>query len=161
MILQLNKHPQEAIAAIDAMENILTYGELVDFSNEIGTLIPSRSLLFLLTENNVGGVAWSIGCLNSGNVPLILNAHIEEGLYKNLFEIYRPSYLCVPVVMAISLTSYEVVTERYGYVLLRIGLEACPMYEDLSHLLPTSGSTGSPKLVRHKYENIEAAALNP
>lgn len=65
MILQLNKHPQEAIAAIDAMENILTYGELVDFSNEIGTLIPSRSLLFLLTENNVGGVAWSIGCLNS------------------------------------------------------------------------------------------------
>ena len=46
MILQLNKHPQEAIAAIDAMENILTYGELVDFSNEIGTLIPSRSLLF-------------------------------------------------------------------------------------------------------------------
>lgn len=160
MILQLNKHPQEAIAAIDAMENILTYGELVDFSNEIGTLIPSRSLLFLLTENNVGGVAWSIGCLNSGNVPLILNAHIEEGLYKNLFEIYRPSYLCVPVATAISLTSYEVVTERYGYVLLRTGLEACPMYEDLSHLLPTSGSTGSPKLVRHKYENIEAAALN-
>jgi acyl-coenzyme A synthetase/AMP-(fatty) acid ligase len=30
----------------------------------------------------------------------------------------------------------------------------------LSHLLPTSGSTGSPKLVRHKYDNIEAAALN-
>ena len=160
MILQLNKHPQEAIAAIDAMENILTYGELVDFSNEIGTLIPYRSLLFLLTENNVGGVAWSIGCLNSGNVSLILNAHIEEGLYKNLFEIYRPSYLCVPVATAISLTSYEVVTERYGYVLLRTGLEACPMYADLSHLLPTSGSTGSPKLVRHKYENIEAAALN-
>ena len=30
----------------------------------------------------------------------------------------------------------------------------------LSHLLPTSGSTGSPKLVRHQYANIEAAALN-
>ena len=34
------------------------------------------------------------------------------------------------------------------------------MHPDLSHLLPTSGSTGSPKLVRHKYGNIEAAALN-
>ena len=34
------------------------------------------------------------------------------------------------------------------------------MNEELSHLLPTSGSTGSPKLVRHKYDNIEAAALN-
>ncbi|MBQ0153397.1 MAG: AMP-binding protein [Bacteroidales bacterium] len=30
----------------------------------------------------------------------------------------------------------------------------------LSHLLPTSGSTGSPKLIRHSYDNIEAAGLN-
>ena len=34
------------------------------------------------------------------------------------------------------------------------------VHEDLSHLLPTSGSTGSPKLVRHCYANIEAAGLN-
>jgi acyl-coenzyme A synthetase/AMP-(fatty) acid ligase len=34
------------------------------------------------------------------------------------------------------------------------------IYDELSHLLPTSGSTGSPKLVRHCYENIEATALN-
>ena len=160
MVLQLNKQPKEAIAAIDARGNILTYGELVDFSNEITTFMPSRSLLFILTENNAGGVAWSIGCINSGNVPLILNTHIEEGLYKNLFEIYQPPYLCVPATLTISLASYEVVAERYGYTLLKTKLKACPMYPELSHLLPTSGSTGSPKLVRHKYDNIEAAALN-
>lgn len=34
------------------------------------------------------------------------------------------------------------------------------VHPQLSHLLPTSGSTGSPKLVRHCYENIEAAGLN-
>lgn len=34
------------------------------------------------------------------------------------------------------------------------------MHPELSHLLPTSGSTGSPKLVRHKYNNVEAAGLN-
>lgn len=34
------------------------------------------------------------------------------------------------------------------------------IHPQLSHLLPTSGSTGSPKLVRHCYENIEAAGLN-
>ena len=55
---------------------------------------------------------------------------------------------------------YEVVAEYYGYTLLRTGMSECLMHEDLSHLLPTSGSTGSPKLVRHKYGNIEAAALN-
>ena len=100
MILRLNKHPQEAVVVIDAMGNSLSYGELVGFSKEITTLMPPRSLLFLLTENTVGGVAWSIGCINSGNVPLVLNAHIEEGLYKNLFEIYQPSYLCIPVALA-------------------------------------------------------------
>lgn len=34
------------------------------------------------------------------------------------------------------------------------------VHPQLSHLLPTSGSTGSPKLIRHCYENIEAAGLN-
>ena len=52
------------------------------------------------------------------------------------------------------------VCEYYGYILLRTGMGDCAMHPDLSHLLPTSGSTGSPKLVRHKYGNIEAAALN-
>lgn len=159
MILDLDRHPHDAVAAIDSSGDILKYGELLSFSKEIGQLLPERSLLFLLTENNVGGIAWSIGCLNSGNVPLVLNAHIEEGLYHNLIDLYRPAYLCMHSRMAASF-DYEIVVERYGYTLLRTGLETCPMHEDLSHLLPTSGSTGSPKLVRHKYENIEAAALN-
>ena len=118
-----------------------------------------RSLVFMMTENTVGGIAWIIGLLESGNVPLVLNAHTEEELFANMMDIYRPAYLCVPA--GNSLTGkYESVKEAYGYVLLSTGNEPCPMHEDLSHLLPTSGSTGSPKLVRHKYENIDAAALN-
>lgn len=159
MILQLDKQPQNAVAAIDATGAYLRYGELLSFSDKIKSLLPARSLLFLLTENNIGGIAWSIGCINSGNVPLILNAHIEEGLYRNLFEIYGPSYVCLPSSMASAL-QYEIVCECYGYMLLYTGMEPCVLHDDLSHLLPTSGSTGSPKLVRHKYENIEAAALN-
>ena len=159
MILNLNKQAQDAFAAVDALGNTLKYGELLDFSENMSTILPSRSLLFLLTENNVGGIAWSVGCINSGNVPLILNAHIEKELLYNLLDIYRPSYVCVPSLMAVDL-HYEVVCEYYGYTLLRTGMEDCAMHPDLSHLLPTSGSTGSPKLVRHKYSNIEAAALN-
>lgn len=159
MILNIDKQPREAAAAIDAVGNQLTYGELCDFSNELETVMPSRSLLFLMTENNVGGIAWSIGCMGAKQVPLILNVHTEEGLFNNLMEIYRPPYLCVPVGSPLA-EQYEAVKECYGYVLLKTGNEPCPIHEELSHLLPTSGSTGSPKLVRHKYENIEAAALN-
>lgn len=159
MILQLDKQPANALAAIDAGGNQLTYGELCYFSKMLESAMPFRSLLFLLTENNVGGIAWSIGCMGARQVPLILNAHTEEGLFQNLMEIYRPPYLCVPKGNPM-VELYKVVMEAYGYVLLSTGNESCPLHEELSHLLPTSGSTGSPKLVRHKYANIEAAALN-
>ena len=60
----------------------------------------------------------------------------------------------------VSAYSFPVVFSKYGYSLLQTENEIYPVYEELSHLLPTSGSTGSPKLVRHCYRNIEAAALN-
>ena len=159
MILNLDKWKGEAIAAIDSQGQQLTYGEVRDFAERAKHLMPARSLMFLLVENNVGGIAWTIGNICAGNVPLILNAHLDEGLYKSLYELYQPPFVCVPEAMA-DKYDYEKVITCYGYTLMKTGHEACPMNEELSHLLPTSGSTGSPKLVRHKYENIEAAALN-
>lgn len=159
MILNLDKWQHEAVAAIDAQGSQLTYGGLRDFAVQAGMLMPARSLFFLLVENNVGGIAWTIGNICAGNVPLILNAHLDEGLYKSLFELYQPPFVCMPEAMA-ERFDYEVVLTCFGYTLMKTGCEACPLHEDLSHLLPTSGSTGSPKLVRHQYANIEAAALN-
>ena len=159
MILNLDKWPGDSVAVIDAQGNQLTYGELRDFAVQAGKMMPARSLFFLLVENNVGGIAWTIGNICAGNVPLILNAHLDDQLFKSLYELYQPPFVCVPESMADRL-SYETIVTCYGYTLMKTSNEACPMNDDLSHLLPTSGSTGSPKLVRHKYENIEAAALN-
>lgn len=159
MILNLDKHQPQQLAAIDAIGNSITYGELVSFMGSLSESIPSRALVFVLTENTVGGIAWVIGLIGSGNVPLILNAHTEDELLGNMMEIYSPAYICVPAGNVLA-DKYDRVKEAYGYVLLSTSCEIYPLHEDLSHLLPTSGSTGSPKLVRHKYDNIEAAALN-
>ena len=159
VILRLNKWPGETVAAIDSQGHQLTYGELRVFAEKAVQLMPARSLFFLLVENNVGGIVWTIGNICVGNVPLILNAHLHEQLYHSLYELYQPPFVCVPEGMA-DRFPYEVVISCYGYTLMKTGHEACPMNDELSHLLPTSGSTGSPKLVRHQYENIEAAALN-
>lgn len=159
MILNLNKHNPQSIAAIDAQGNELSYGELCGFAEELRTIISPRSLVFLMTENNVGGIAWSIGCIASRQVPLVLNAHTEEGLFNNLLDIYKPTHICVPLNSPLK-DKYRVIKEAFSYILLSTDNEPCVMNDELSHLLPTSGSTGSPKLVRHKYDNIDAAALN-
>lgn len=159
MILNLDKWPDASVAAIDAQGDSLTYGELRRFAEESSQLMPGRSLFFLLVENNVGGIAWTIGNICARNVPLILNAHLDEELYNRLYDLYQPPFVCVPSGMT-DRYPYEAVAICYGYTLMKTGNAACEMNEALSHLLPTSGSTGSPKLVRHKYENIEAAALN-
>ena len=159
MIVNLDKHPKKSLAAIDSAGEPLEYEELIGFSEEIKQLIPQRSVVFLLTENNIGGIAWGIGMINSNIVPLFLNAQIDETLFQHLYTLYAPQYICVPEKLA-ARYNFASIKAAYGYSLLNTQNEFYPIYGELSHLLPTSGSTGSPKLVRHCYGNIEAAALN-
>ncbi len=45
----------------------------------------------------------------------------------------------------------------HGYALLEVPFTPAPLlHDDLALLLTTSGSTGSPKLVRQSYENLVA-----
>lgn len=159
MILNLDRHSENSIAAIDSAGGQLKYGELLAFSAEIKQLIPQRSIVFLLTENDVGGIVWSIGMINSRIIPLLLNAQIDESLFLHLYTLYLPQYICVPE-KEIEKYNFTLIKTICGYSLLDTQNEAYQVYEDLSFLLPTSGSTGSPKLVRHSYQNIEAAGLN-
>ena len=149
---------KENIAAIDSNGSILKYAEIAQLSQHITSLVSQRALCFLLVENNIGGIAWTMSMLDSRQlVPLILNVKTEEALLQQLLATYQPTYICAPESFSIEGTFVD---QQYGYQLTKVSEDICPLYEELSHLLPTSGSTGSPKLVRHKYDNIEAAGLN-
>ncbi len=157
MFLDLDKKDRAAVAVIDDSGAQLTYGEICDFSAEFAARLPARSLIFLLAENRIGSLLGYTACLSERIVPLILSAKTETGLYERLRDLYRPAYLWAPEEMEFP---YEPMFRAWGYVLLKTGCDSAPMYEDLALLLPTSGSTGSPKLVRHSYRNIEANADN-
>ncbi len=144
MILGLDKTERDRLAVIDSDGNKLTYGEIVDFAKQLRDSLPQRTLCFMLVENTVECAKWVMAALASERlVPLILSLRTERVQLQELIDTYRPEYVFSP--------SEQLKPTGYG---------PCPLHEDLSHLLPTSGSTGSPKLVRHKYENIEASALN-
>ena len=158
MILNLQHIDPQQIAAIDSNSDKLTYADITTLSQQITGNIPERALCFLLVENNVGGIAWVMGMLDSHKlIPLILNVKTEPGLYQQLLATYQPSYVCAPTHLPVD---GQTIHTLFGYTLTKVSDMIYPIHNDLSHLLPTSGSTGSPKLVRHKYDNIEAAGLN-
>lgn len=159
MFLDLDKKERTKIAAVDDSGQSVTYGDLCVFSHEFAKQLPSRSLIFLLSENRIGSLLGYVASLSNRVVPLILSAATEEGLYNSLYEKYQPEYLWLPVKKAEE-KGFEPIFTAFDYCLVKTGHSSVEMYDELSLLLPTSGSTGSPKLVRHSYRNIEANADN-
>lgn len=159
MFLDLDKKDRNRVAVIDDSGRSITYGDICDFSKEFADYLPKRSLIFILAENKIGSLLGYTSALSNRIVPLIISAKTEEGLYANLRGMYKPEYMWVPV-EKVAHFGYKPVFTAWDYVLVHTGFRTPRLYDDLSLLLPTSGSTGSPKLVRHSYRNIEANADN-
>ena len=140
MLLDLDRFPSSQLAAIDSHGNQLTLGEIFALADLLRTTLPPRSLIFLLTQNDVGGIAWVMASILSGNVPLILNAHTEPQLLFTLIDTYLPQFICAPAAMA-EAGPDPVEAEEFGYRLRATGAPAPALDPELSHLLPTSGST--------------------
>lgn len=157
MFLELDRKERQRIAAIDDSGRSITYEDICDFAQEFAKHLPKRSLIFLLAENRIGSLLGYTATLSNRIVPLIISAATEEGLYNHLYELYQPEYLWLPESKA---EGREVIFSAWEYCLVKTGNQPTPIYDELSLLLPTSGSTGSPKLVRHSYRNIEANADN-
>lgn len=141
-------------AYIDEYGNQMTYAELVKAAAQFLTIIPPRSLVFTYCENTPGSLIGYVSFLSNRIVPLLLDANLESGLSNQLIEIYQPSWLWVPAHKEIP--GYETVFSGWGYNLLKTGFQSFPLHEELALLVTTSGSTGSPKLVRQSYQNIRA-----
>lgn len=159
MLFDIDKKPALSLAAIDDTGGLLTYGELVSLRGVLTTVLPERELVFCLCENKVGALAGFLALYDCKDVCLLLSAHIDKGLLEILCQTYMPSYFWMPEMM-VDDYGYEVVCRFKGYSLCKTGNRAPTMHPDLSMLMTTSGTTGSPKLVRHKYGNIESNAKN-
>ena len=159
MFLNIDRHDQQKVAIRDDSGYTLTYGEVCGAINAFAALELPRCVIFCLCENCAGSLLGYMAFENNRQVPLLLSAGLDEGLRTNLETMYQPSYYWVPERMRAAIGG-EAVHEACGYVLLKTEYAPYALNDKLSMLLTTSGSTGSPKLVRHKYGNLEANAEN-
>jgi len=159
MFLGIDRINPENIAVIDDLGRQLSYGELAASTAHITNVIPGRSIVFLMCKNTVGALTAYISMVENRIVPVTLNEAIDRELFNTLLDTYRPQYICLPC-ERVEEYGFEKVYEEKGYAYLATGFEAYPIHEDLQLLMTTSGSTGSPKLVRYKTGNLEANAKN-
>ncbi len=159
VFLNVDKHDQNKIAIRDDSGYSLTYADICRTIEELDALEIPRSVIFCLCRNCAGSLIGYMAFENNKQVPLLLSAGLDADLRGNLESIYSPGYYWAPEDLGQTIRG-ERLYGAYGYVLIRTGYEPYPLNDKLSMLLTTSGSTGSPKLVRHKYGNLESNALN-
>lgn len=159
MFLNIDKQEKEKVAILDNEGARIAYGELVEFVKNVGSRVEARTVIFMLCKNTAGSVIGYLGFINQEAVPVTLNSKIDKDLLNNLLNTYCPAYLWIPK-EEVNNFSYKPVFELFDYVLLKTNYQIYPINEKLQLLMTTSGSTGSPKLVRYKKGNLEANARN-
>ena len=125
-----------------------------------GRLGPARGgLAFLLSRNTASSVVAYLACVEASVAVLLLDARTNTADLARLLAIYEPE-LVLTVDDADPGGGRERLVDETGVGLWwsGSGRRQAPVHPDLAVLLSTSGSTGSPKLVRLTRRNVEANA---
>lgn len=139
---------------------VVGYDALASAADAFGSHLPERGLVFLLGENCREAVLGYIGCLRTGAPAALFSSGLHGSFLTALLAAYRPACVWLPATRAGELRGLTEVYRSGDYVLLRSGYPAVPIHQDLALLVTTSGSTGSPKLVRLSYGNLAANATS-
>jgi acyl-CoA synthetase (AMP-forming)/AMP-acid ligase II len=158
------EHPPLSPAVIDPRLGLQkSYGDLCNDVEHVAAAIPkqgSKELVMLLANNRYESVIAYLAALRSGHALLLVDATLHHDLLIPMVNAYRPDYLW-SASSGLSIHGYRSVA-RAGMTCLEIERkkEESSIHESLALLLNTSGSTGSPKLVRLSLNNLQANAAS-
>lgn len=118
----------------------VTYGQLAKLSSQATDAFKPDDLVAIECDNSLDSLLAYVGCMQKGVPALLVEKGLDDSKKAQLYQHYR-----------VSLVNSGGVSQR----LLPCGPA---MHPDLALLLSTSGSTGSPKLVRLSRFNINSNA---
>lgn len=152
-------HPSSSKAVVLPDGRLLCYKTLATQSDAFADAVAShgrKNLGFLLCRNGDECLAAYLGALRSGQAVCLLDAEMKPELLHSLVEKYQPDSIFAPA--PILVPGYVEVKSPFGFLYQREVPCDLPLAPELALLLTTSGSTGSPKLVRLSLRNIQANA---
>ena len=132
----------------------VTYKNIITNSLKISrNLDTHKRLVFLLGQNNFETIIGYISFVNQGFAVALLDHRINDIFLKRLVSKYNPKYIfCKKGKLK---RAFSNILNFKSYVLMKNTKKIdYNIDKDLMLLMSTSGSTGSPKLVKQSYQNI-------
>ncbi|MGQ9642262.1 MAG: AMP-binding protein, partial [Ignavibacterium sp.] len=154
------KSYSQRTALVEAETNSgLTYAELEKVTDEIAEALLSnhKKLIFLFTTNTILSVQAYISVLKSTDAVLLLDSKLNEEIRNKLIDTYRPEVIISDDRSEIKGYEKKKISVL-GNCFVRTENSGIKIHPALKVLLSTSGTTGSPKLVRLSAENIQSNA---
>jgi len=149
------------IAIIDNSGTELTYNELEKFAIQLEPYIPKGNLIFSLCSNSIESLKGYFSFVRNGVTPLMLDSFLDQDLLSNLVEMYSPEYVWLPKERITCFGEAISLFSSGDYVLIKLTVEnTYRLHQDIALLLTTSGSTGSPKLVKITLKNLMSNATS-
>jgi long-chain acyl-CoA synthetase len=131
------------------VKSILFDGDII-FSK-----IPSGSLVLLLCKNQYESIFFYINSIQRGVVIILLDAKIDISILNPLIDEYTPDFIFAPKADVTKFNQFSFLLQFRDYTVSENNSKKnIILNPELALLLSTSGTTGSPKLVRLSYNNL-------
>jgi long-chain acyl-CoA synthetase len=134
---------------IHLVKDIVNDGDFI-FSN-----IANKSLVLLLCKNQYESIFFYINSISRGIVPILIDSESDYSLISSLIIKYQPEYIFSPASNNLTFDNYHICGSFGEFSLLKYTeIKLSEINHQLALLLSTSGTTGSPKLVRLSLDNL-------
>jgi long-chain acyl-CoA synthetase len=144
-------------ALVDAQGGMHAYQDLATRADALSERLRPRATVLCLTRSTLGGLLGYVAAINARAVPILMDHQTPLGALHGIIAAYRPRQIWAPDTLTAAFAGYATHFAADGYALLeRAHAEEPVLHPELALLLTTSGSTGSPKLVRISYRNLAA-----
>lgn len=166
MLEQIRSHMPSWLAFVDTSSNTsITYKELVKRVDQVCEQLRSlspRTLVFLTCSPTPDPVIIYLACLKL-DYPICLIEPDKPNLHETLLSLYEPGIVCLPKQYDVMDTEQYEQTDTVATSYKTYTPKQTPqndIHPSLGVLLPTSGSTGNPKLVRLQAKSVAANAVS-
>jgi acyl-CoA synthetase (AMP-forming)/AMP-acid ligase II len=154
-------HSADATAVVDARSGgAWSYSALRRDVDRLSAALPRagrKSLGAIFARNNYECLVAYLAALNARSALILLDDSLNPELRQSLLMAYQPDWLFVSNV-ADNVAGYRHARAPFEGLLENESPQDVEIHPDLALLLTTSGSTGSPKLVRLTLRNVQANA---